>query len=148
MNFQELIRNWEQDERKFYNGARDDMMLFNEGVSVKQIAKLEEELKFQFPKSFRDFYQLADGFRNGHLSQHLLTIWPLSNIAETHDEMVGDPIGPGGFMPFCDYSIHCHYIGFIRGREGIFKSYDSTEPICASFEEALAMIRVGAANVY
>lgn len=148
MSFQEMIRAWEQDEREFYNGARDDMMLFNEGASIEQLENLEKMLNFQFPKSFRDFYQLADGFRNWHLSQHLLTIWPLSGIAETHDEMVGDPVGAGGFIPFCDYSIHCHFIGFIRGRDGIFKSYDSMDPICAGFEEALEMIRAGAAEVY
>jgi hypothetical protein len=114
------------------------------GATDKQINDAELSLDFQFPSTFKELYKKANGFRDDDWNEHMISIWPLSQIFQEQRFP--------NFVGFSDYLINSHVYGFIRGTSGIYKYYDLAEcipvKIADTFEEAINLINTDDALLY
>lgn len=92
----------------------------NAGVSMREILDLEIYLNFIFPNDFKELYLKINGFTNWELDRNGFSMMPLEIIKEIYDDL-----GVLEFIPFCDYLINCHHIGFSKAENGIFIDYNN-----------------------
>ena len=112
-------------------------IIFNKGATAEQVAATEMVLDIKFPFEFTQFYLLANGFdSNSCMTNGLFNIWPLEQIQE---EWLADD--SKNFIPFGDYLIHSHWIGFLKTKPGVFKYYNIGNEVatCETFTEALIL---------
>ncbi len=135
---------WASDVINFWSNQK---LGLEGGISTGTIEKTEKYIDFLFPQSFKELYKKANGFKDWGINEHFFSIWPINKIIEEfnyarHPEFIG----------FCDFLINSHWIGFVRGQEGIFKRWDcSSEPpikIAESFEEVIKMINDNSDEIY
>jgi len=120
----ELIQIWKRTDLKL-----------NEPASITLIMDTEQKLNFTFPADFINFYKQVNGFKDWDVIGEMFSIWPLERIAEEYDKSKNKD-----FVPFCDYLINCHWIGYLKSKIGVFKNYDEFNPIANSFEETIELI--------
>ncbi|PWN61504.1 SMI1/KNR4 family protein [Chryseobacterium viscerum] len=113
-------------------------------ATLESIKITEEIIDFQFPDDFKELYLKVDGFADWDWTKNMFSIWPLAKIMEEyhneHDK---------SFIVFADYLINSHQIGFVKGKNGIFKNTD--EPpvrIAYTFSEAIFLINLDADILY
>ena len=74
----------------------------------------------------------------------MFSIWPLARIVEEYNRESDKT-----FIVFADYLINAHHIGFVKGKNGIFKNYGTTpELIADSFSEVISLINSDADILY
>ena len=138
------LTNWANDTVDFWASKKLNL---EQGVSTGDLEKTENFVDFIFPRSFKELYKKANGFKNWESNEHLFSIWPVEKIIEEfnygrHPEFIG----------FCDFLINSHWIGFMRGQQGIFKRWDTTNhpplKIADSFEEVIKMINSNSDEIY
>ncbi len=135
MNFEETIHIWES------NGIS-----INQGADLLMIKELEEFLEFIFPKDFINFYSIANGFVDFDWNEFMFTIWSIERIKKEYLEN-----DDKNFVGFSDYLIGSHTLGFVKGKRGIYKNYESYDKevlICETFEEAINMILLNEDGIY
>ncbi|MCD9617236.1 SMI1/KNR4 family protein [Chryseobacterium gleum] len=113
-------------------------------ATPEAIKAVEEIIDFQFPDDFREFYLNLDGFADWEWTKNMFSIWPLSRILmEYHHEK------NKSFIVFADYLINAHHIGFVKGKNGIFKNTDEMPvKIADTFSEAIFLINTDADILY
>jgi len=99
------------------------------------ITKTENELSFQFPKDFRDFYKKANGFVEWDFIGNMFSTWSLEKIL--NEFRSGDD---KNFIPFCDHCIDLYRIGYLNFEEGVFNDFNQEHPIAKTFEDTLRLI--------
>lgn len=119
-----------------------------EGASLESIEKVEKYLSIKFPETFKNLYTKVDGFNAMDWNEHMFCIWPLERIIEEHNYKRHPE-----FIGFCDFLINSHWIGFVKGQSGIFKSYgidyqQSPEKIADNFEDAIDLINSNSDIIY
>ena len=134
MSFEAIIRLWQTQ------GVQ-----LNTGSSHELIAEVEQHCQFTFPLAFKEFYRLANGFRSNDWTPDMFSLWSLEKIQaeyEASDEQI--------LLPFCDWLIHSHHLGFVKDKPGIYKMYGTVEekPICENFEQVLEWIALGSQELY
>lgn len=74
----------------------------------------------------------------------MFSIWPLARILEEyHNE------NDKSFIVFTDYLINAHHIGFVKGKNGVFKNADEMPvKIADTFSEAIFLIYTDADILY
>jgi hypothetical protein len=102
----------------------------NPGVTVAQLIEVEDQLDFKFSDSFKNFYLSYNGFKEDVMDQSFLYLWPIQKVLLNFDN-------ENEFIGFCDFMVNSHSIGFLKTRQGIFKSYAQVKPICQTFDEFL-----------
>ena len=90
----------------------------NPGASKTAIEKLSKELDFEFPADFIELYTQVDGFKDFDWTEGMFSVFPLSRIREEFNESVKKD-----FIPFCDYLINSHHLGFNRTTKEITLRY-------------------------
>jgi hypothetical protein len=106
-----------------------------QGLSLNTIMDFEEQLNFQFPQDFKELYQKVNGFEDFEWNKHMFSLWSLDRILKEFQEDDNN-----NYVGFCDYLISSHSIGFFKTEEGVFKSYDQTNPIAKTFKESIDLI--------
>ena len=126
-----IIKEWTNNSIKFQDGA-----------SLELILNTEQIIDFIFPEQVREFYLRVNGFSDWEYNENLFSIWSLERILKEYSEN-DDKM----FVGFSDFLINSYWIGFIKGQDGIFKSYNE-EKIAASFKEAVEMINNNSDLIY
>lgn len=110
----------------------------------KAIKAVEEIIDFHFSDDFKEFYLNLDGFADWDWTKNMFSIWPLARILEEyHNE------NDKSFIVFADYMINAHHIGFVKGKNGIFKNTDEMPvKIANTFSEAIFLILTDADILY
>ncbi|OUJ65685.1 SMI1/KNR4 family protein [Hymenobacter crusticola] len=124
MTLDALLHTWRQQAIKL-----------NAGATPALLAAAEAELHFHFPDDFKRLYAVANGFRDADCTEGLMSLWPLEMICVEYQRSTTPE-----FISFCDYSIHCHYIGFLRHSAGVYKQYQTPVFLCHSFWQAIDWI--------
>lgn len=128
MEIEEIVRLW-----------RAEGIQLKASATSESIVEAEQLIGFTFPNSFKQFYALADGFDNHDWTSGMFYLWPIERIREEWNAS-----SQKEFIPFCDYLINSHQIGFLKNKPGIFKQYgmekEPEQPICEEFAEALELI--------
>jgi hypothetical protein len=106
-----------------------------QGLSLNTIMDFEEQLNFQFPQDFKELYQKVNGFEDFEWNKQMFSLWSLNRILKEYQEDDDD-----NYVGLCDYLISSHSIGFFKTEEGVFKSYDQTNPIAKTFKESIDLI--------
>lgn len=137
MEITEIIEAW-----------RNSGIQVNKGANLIEIDKLEKHLEFEFPESFKEFYTKIDGFKNSDWNEHMFSIFPLERIKEEYDYNKNKD-----FIPFCDYLINSHQIGFSKATEGIYINYenllgDMNDKVADNFRESLIEILKNSDKIY
>lgn len=104
-------------------------------ATIEQFDACEKVTGFVFPGDFKMFYQRGNGFKSGQMDDHLLCLWSLETIQYEY-------VREGDFVGFADFMIYSHQIGFIKGKHGVYRSYDDTL-ICETFDEFIAHWEAG-----
>ena len=135
VEIEQIINRWRAEGIQLQTGAADE-----------RIAILERLTSFTFSSSFKKFYGLVDGFANNDWTSGMFYIWPLENISKEWTISWDKE-----FIPFCDYLINSHQIGFSKVKPGLFKRYgidaEPEEPVCLEFYEVLNLISNDAPEV-
>lgn len=116
----------------------------NPGASLKSIQRLEQEIDFEFPQSFKEVYQSVNGFGDFDWTPNMFSFFSLNRIKEEHSRKGYWK----GFVPIFDYLINSYHIGYIKGRKGIFKDYSCKEIICDDICELFCLIHEDSDLVY
>ncbi len=116
-----------------------DNVKMNPPATMADIEYTESVLNIIFPQDFKEFYLTLNGFDGLDWQRHMITFWPLKMMIEEYDEK------ENGFIGFADYSLKVNVIGFIRGKEGVYKIYPSVkdhghEYIAPSFQDVVHMM--------
>ncbi|MGG7551798.1 SMI1/KNR4 family protein [Chryseobacterium arthrosphaerae] len=107
------------------------------------ITTTEETIDFRFPEDFKEFYLKLDGFTDWEWTKNMFSIWPLARIIEYYNE------NDKNFIPFADYLINSHHVGFVKGKKGIFKNCGEVPGLIAdTFSEAIFLINSDADILY
>src|SRR5688500_9351533 len=105
-------------------------------ATIDEIDATEEILVFQFPSDFKELYLRLDGFVDWDWTKNMFSIWPLARIVEEYNRE-----SDKAFIVFADYLINSRHIGFVKGKNGVFKNYGTTaELIADSFSEVISLI--------
>jgi hypothetical protein len=109
----------------------------NGPATLNQISEAESKIGLNFPDDFKKFYSLVNGFEDGDMTEEMFSIWDLDRIIEEVEKSDNK-----NFIPFCDYCINSHQIGYIKNKVGVFKSYNDgvDYKIADTFEETLQLI--------
>ncbi|SDJ57390.1 SMI1/KNR4 family protein [Chryseobacterium jejuense] len=128
-----IIKNWTNEN-----------INLNPPATRTAIKVTEEILEFQFPDDFKEFYLQLDGFVDWDWTKNMFSIWPLARILEEyHNE------SDKSFIVFADYLINAHQIGFMKGKDGVFKNTGETpELITDTFSETIFLINSDADILY
>jgi len=125
------------------NWARENIKL-SPPATPEAIQAIEKTIDFQFPDDFKEFYLKMDGFADGDWTKNMFSIWSLAKILEEYRNE-----NDKSFILFADYLINSHHIGFVKGRNGIFKNCGETpEFIADTFYEAILLINSDAEILY
>ncbi len=120
----------------------------NQGVELSEIIKLENYIDFKFPETFRLFYSNINGFKDSDWNEHMFSIFPLERIKEEYEESSNN-----NFIPFCDYLINSHQIGFFRKTKGIYINYENilaslNDKVADDFETSMIEILTNSEKIY
>lgn len=115
----------------------------NKGASEAEIVKVELVTGIVLSPAMEQLYKRVNGFLDWNMSDNMFSIWSLDRICEQYIELNEEE-----FVGFSDYMIMAHFIGFIKGREGVFKDYERSEAIAGSFMEAIDLINCDSALIY
>jgi SMI1 / KNR4 family (SUKH-1) len=123
---EEIINKWKLTDLKL-----------NDPATLNQIIETERKTGINFPDDFKKFYYLINGFKDWDMTAEMFCIWDLERIAEEFEKS-----DKKDFIPFCDYFINCHQIGYVKNRVGVYKAYydDIDYKIAETFEETLQLI--------
>lgn len=113
-------------------------------ATPESIKTAEEMIDFHFPDDFKEFYLKLDGFEDWDWTKNMFSIWPLARILEEyHNE------NDKSFIVFADYLINAHHIGFVKGKNGVFKNTGEIPVrIADTFSEAIFLINSDAGILY
>jgi len=128
----ELIQSWKGTDLKL-----------NEAAPIELIIDTQQKLDFTFPNDFINFYKQVNGFNDWDVIGEMFSIWPLERIADEYGKS-----NDKDFIPFCDYLINSHWIGYFKSKEGVFKDYDAFNPISKSFDETIRLICANSELLY
>ncbi|MDO5972322.1 SMI1/KNR4 family protein [Flavivirga aquimarina] len=126
---------------------KDQGVELNSGTFEKDISDLELHLNFKFKDDFKEFYKKVNGFKKRDWTKGMFSIFPLERIKEEYDLKKGKNSNIN-FIPFCDFLINSHWLGFLRDKEGVYKYDDEPEKISNTFEETLLLILEGSEKIY
>ncbi|WP_426667702.1 SMI1/KNR4 family protein [Mucilaginibacter sp. McL0603] len=120
----------------------------NEPAPNELIEQTERVLKFSFPTDFKEFYSVINGFKDLDWQEHMFYFWPLERIMEEYFDLQDKD-----FIPFCDFLLASHYIGFKRNQHGIYKLYSNLNesesiPIAPTIEEVVLLINSSSDLIY
>ena len=119
----ELIQTWEHTDLKL-----------NEPAPTELIMDTQQKLDFTFPDDFINFYKQVNGFKDWDVIGNMFSIWPLERIVEEYEQSLDKD-----FIPFCDFLIDSHRIGYLRTQSGTYKNIDLTK-VADTFEETIQLI--------
>jgi hypothetical protein len=127
---------------------RNSKIKLNEGVELTEIYKLEKQLEYKFPEAFKQFYTKINGFKDSDWNEHMFSIFPLKRI-KSECEMSKNK----DFIPFCDYLINSHQIGFCKKKEGVYINYENilggfNDKVADNFELSLIEIINNSDKIY
>jgi hypothetical protein len=125
--------------------AADDIKLSAPATS-ERIAATEQAVNFVFPEAFKKLYLQVDGFVDWDWTSNMFSIWPLERILEEYQQSPEKHL-----VGFADWLIRGIIISFIKGQDGIYKSYDlESEPvlITTSFSELIHLINSDSERLY
>jgi hypothetical protein len=127
---------------------RDEGVKINDPAPDELIENAEKVLNFRFPADFKEFYSAINGFKDLNWQEHMFHFWPLERIMEEFVDLKAKD-----FIPFCDFLIASHYIGFNRNHDGIYKLYSNfgsaeNDPIAQTFEEVVSLINSSSGMIY
>lgn len=113
-------------------------------ATPESITATEEIIHFRFPGDCKEFYLKLDGFADWDWTKNMFSIWPLARIVEEyHNE------DDKSFIVFADFLINSHHIGFVKGKDGVFKNIGETHELIAdTFSEAITLIHLDADILY
>lgn len=113
-------------------------------ATPESITAAQEIIDFQFPDDFKELYLKLDGFADWDWTKNMFSIWPLAKILEEyHNE------NDKSFIVFADYLINAHHIGFVKGKNGVFKNSTETHELIAdTFSEVILLINSDADILY
>jgi len=115
----------------------------NAPAKEEMIIKAQNELSFQFPNDFKDFYKKANGFVEWDFIGSMFSIWSLEKIVREFKSS-----DDKSFIPFCDHSIDLYRIGYLNFEEGVFNDFNQEKPIAKTFEDTLRLIVKDSAILY
>jgi hypothetical protein len=107
-----------------------------QGVPEAYIHQTGNDLGIVVPPAFVALYKQMNGFKKNVWTPGMFIIWSLERMLEEHI-IEKDR----NFVGFSDFLICSHVIGFRKDKEGIWKDCDPHLMICASFEEAIELIK-------
>jgi hypothetical protein len=113
------------------------------GISIDKISDFEKLFDFKFPQDFIELYSKANGFEDFDWNEYMFSLWSLDRILKEYQED-----GNTNYIGFCDFLINSHSIGFFKTDNGIFKSYDQTQPIGNTFKEVIELINSNSDLIY
>lgn len=116
----------------------------NTGASENDIKFLEKSTAFRFPDDFTVFYKSVNGFKDMDWTSNMFSIFPLDRIKEEYEHEENQK----NFVPVCDFLISSHHLGYLKGKEGIYKDYDQKNPVCSNFTELLNLIEADSEKIY
>ena len=127
---------------------RTEGVKINESAPNELIENAEKVLKFTFPADFKEFYSAINGFKDLDWQEHMFYFWPLERIMEETFDLPDK-----NFIPFCDFLLASHYIGFKRNQNGIYKLYSNLSaaenaPISQTMEEVVSLINSSSDLIY
>ncbi|MFI2741476.1 SMI1/KNR4 family protein [Zhouia sp. PK063] len=127
---------------------RNSKIKLNEGAELTEIIQLEEQLEYKFPETFKQFYTRINGFKDSDWNEHMFSIFPLDRIKNEYETSENKD-----FIPFCDYLINSHQIGFSKKNDGIYINYenilgDFNDKVADSFELSLIEILNNSDKIY
>ena len=120
----QLIKAWRHTDLKLNDPATEDL-----------IQNTQQKIDYNFPEDFVRFYRQVNGFKDWDIIGNMFSIWTLERIVEEYE--TGDD---KNFIPFCDYCIDCHRIGYLKDQAGVYKDYDQTSKITDTFDETIKLI--------
>ncbi len=136
MNLDEIITHWKKSDIKLNNAS-----------SIDEILELEKILNFKSPSSFKYLYSRINGFKDYDSNEHIFTIYPLERIQLEYFENQNI-----NFIPFCDYLINSHQIGFSKLDSKIYINYNTennfNDLVANTFEESLVEIINNSDKIY
>ncbi len=136
MSLSEIITHWKLSGIKLNDGAR-----------IEKINALEGELNFSFPASFKDFYKEVNGFKDWDWNENMFTIYPIERIRKEHSESINK-----SFIPFCDYLINSHQIGFDKTNGKVYLDYPleggARQKVADTFTQSLIEIVKNSEKIY
>ena len=139
MENSEEILTWIDKAIAVWRGQQIELL---PGATIHRISEVEGVIGFKFPADFVNFYLRVNGFKDFGWNNDMFSMWPLGRIIEEYEEIDND------FVPFCDFLINSHQIGFVKSQSGVFKSYDRSKPIANSFKEAIELINSNSDLIY
>lgn len=123
-SIEEQIEVWRHTDLKLNDPATTDL-----------IAETQQNLSYKFPADFIKFYIQVNGFKDGDIIGDIFSIWTLDRIVEEYEKN-----DDKNFIPFCDYCIDCHRIGYLKDKAGVYKDYDQTDKIADNFDKIIELI--------
>lgn len=96
------------------------------GSTPGVLARLERRCQFTFPSSFTQFYLQANGFADEAWTADMFSLWSLEKIEVEYEERRVRFGATATFIPFGDYLIQSHLLGFLPNQLGIYKLHGST----------------------
>ena len=76
-----------------------------------------------------------NGFKDWDVIGNMFSIWTLERIKDEYEKCEDK-----NFIPFCDYLIDSHRIGYLKNQSKVFKDFDQLNPIANSFEDTIRLI--------
>ena len=128
----EQIKVWRHTDLKLNDPAAADL-----------IRDTQQKIEYDFPDDFIKFYKQVNGFKDWDVIGEMFSIWTLERIVEEYEKS-----DDKNFVPFCDYCIDCHRIGYLKDQPGVYKDYDQTVKIADKFDETIELIICGSDLLY
>ncbi len=124
---------------------KDHEVKLNLPTNIASIEAIEAALDLQFPDDLKQLYLVVNGFEGHDWQKNMFSLWSVERI---FDEYAQDD--DKDFIGSADFLISSHFIGFVRGKEGIYKRYSnfSREFLTDSFMNAIMMINSDSKEIY
>lgn len=130
----ELIQGWRHTDLKL-----------NEPATADLISDTQKKIEYTFPDDFLIFYKKLNGFKDWNVIGEMFCIWTLERITEEYEKSEDK-----NFIPFCDYLIDSHRIGYLKDEFGIYKDYydQKMHKIADTFEDTIRLILADSELLY
>lgn len=130
----EIIETWRHTDLKLNDPATEDL-----------ISDIQKKIEYTFPKDFLNFYKKINGFKDWDVIGEMFSIWTLERIAEEYEKC-----DDKNFVPFCDYLIDSHRIGYLKDEFGVYKDYYDQKmyKIADTFEDTIKLILTDSELLY
>ena len=117
----------------------------NKAANKDLINQTQQKINFYFPDDFIKFYIKVNGFTDWDMTNEMFCIWTLERISEEYEKS-----NKKEFIPFCDYLIDSHRIGYLKSKTGVYKDYydEKFYKIADTFEETINMIVIDSDLLY